>query len=746
MIGTFRCIAGALLLCRGLTLAQVPDCGGGGGEDNCQAAAIARLPGVPTTAALAAARARQQQRHVTEIRDPRKDAIPATQPAPVPPDPPTEFQLFAADSTGVTLPIYGSDLFHGVPATFAPVERQPVTADYAIGPGDELLLRVWGQVNLNLELTVDPTGAIYIPQAGSVPVSGVAFRELQEVLRGQLSRVFRNFELNVTMGQLRSIQIFVVGQARRPGSYTVSSLSTLVNAIFACGGPSPQGSMRRVALKRDNTVISEFDLYKLILDGDKSADRKLSAGDVIYFPVTGPQVALAGSVRNAAIYELKGAQTVEEAIHMAGGLTPVAGRQMARIERIGLHSRGVDELTLDGPGLSTPLANGDVIRFPSVAPRFDREVTLRGNVANPGRFPWRPGMRLSDIIPDKESLTTRSYWEKHNQLGFTPAPFGSPGGEDRTDLKAAGPDINWSYAVIERRSSKDLSRQLTPFHLGKLVLEHDPGQDVELRPADVVTIFTQRDLRVPVSQQNRFVRLEGEFKAPGIYEAGAGETLGQLIARTGGFTKDAYLYGAELTRESVRRDQQERLDRYIRDLEREAAAAVSTPEKEPSTDLTKRIADRLRTLRASGRIALPEIAGDGVDPIGKLLAIPLEDGDRFLAPPTPVTVNVLGAVYNAGAMLHNGGLRMRDYLRLAGGCTRAADRNRVFVIRADGTVMSKQSFGRLGPDFEMRHLKPGDSIVAPEALPKTPFVRHLRDWTQTFSQFGLSAAAINVLR
>lgn len=728
----------------------LPDCVNAT-DPACQPAvlgAIGRLPAAGRRAAVPATGSAAVT--ASDRRSARADEqAPAV--VPVPEDAPTEFQRFAAASTGSNLAIYGSDLFRGMPATFAPVERQIVTPEYVIGPGDELLLRVWGQVNLNLELTVDRTGAVYIPQVGSVAISGVAYRDLPDFLRGQLTRVFRNFDLNVTMGQLKAIQVFVVGQARRPGTYTVSSMSTLVNAIFACGGPSPQGSMRRIALKRDNTVISEFDLYRLILDGDKAADRKLSAGDVIYFPVTGAQIAVAGSVRNPAVFELKGAETLSDAIRMAGGLSPVANQNVAKIERVNRNTRDVDDLTLDAPGLASPVANGDVIRFLSVAPQFEREVTLRGNVANPGRFRWKPGLRIADIIPNKESLTTREYWERHNELGFLPIA-----GTGRTGaaISPIAPEINWTYAVIERRNSKDLSRQLVPFHLGKLVLERDPTENLELQPADVVTILTQQDLRVPVSQQSRFVRLEGEFKAPGIYEVKPGETLGQLVARTGGFSQDAYLYGAEFTRESVRRDQQERLDQAIRDLEREAAAESGRDrrmqgmvESVALTENSQRMVERLRNLRASGRIALTNAVESSDKPVAEMLSsIPLEDGDRFVAPPKPITVSVLGDVYNPGALLYDGKLRVQDYLALAGGCTRAADRNRVFVIRADGTVVSKQTFGRFGPSFEMLHLKPGDTIVAPQSLPKTTKLQGIRDWSQAIAQFGLGAAAVNVLR
>lgn len=185
----------------------------------------------------------------------------------LPPEPPNEFQRFVASSIGKILPIFGASLFEKVPTTFAPLDRVPVTADYVIGPGDEILLRVWGQLSWDLKLTVDRAGSVYLPQVGNVTVSGLQFRQLPAYLRSQLERVFRNFDLSVNMGQLRSIQIFVMGQARRPGTYTVSSLSTLVNALFASGGPSAQGSMRGIQLKRGSEVVVELDMYDLLLKG-----------------------------------------------------------------------------------------------------------------------------------------------------------------------------------------------------------------------------------------------------------------------------------------------------------------------------------------------------------------------------------------------------------------------------------------------------------------------------------------------
>src|SRR5262245_41555365 len=191
-----------------------------------------------------------------------------------------EFQDFIAASIGHTLPLYGYNLFQA-PSTFAPVENVPVTPDYVIGPGDELLIRAWGQIDVDYRAIVDRSGIINIPRVGAVPVAGVPYKDITAHVRKAVARNFRNFELMVTMGELRSIQVFVVGQARRPGAYTVSSLSTLVNAIFAAGGPSSRGSMRAIQLKRGASVVTELDLYDLIAFGDKSKrseERRVGKG------------------------------------------------------------------------------------------------------------------------------------------------------------------------------------------------------------------------------------------------------------------------------------------------------------------------------------------------------------------------------------------------------------------------------------------------------------------------------------
>jgi polysaccharide biosynthesis/export protein len=699
------------------------------------------------------------------IRTPAKlpvaaPVVPHETPPDASPQPPTEFQRFAASSTGELLPIFGASLFEHVPTTFAPLDRVPVTADYVIGPGDEILLRAWGQVNLELDLTVDRAGAVFIPQAGNLHVAGLRYEQVEGFLRAQLARVFRNFDLTVTMGQLRSVDVFVVGQVRRPGTYTVSSLSTLVNALFASGGPSPQGSMRHIQLKREGRVVTEFDLYDLLLKGDKSKDCRLLPGDVVYIPPVGPQAAVAGSVHNPAIYELNGETRAADLFQLAGGLSAIADGQRATLERV-RERRALEtvEVRLDAAGFATPVRDGDVLRVLAITPRFANAVTLRGNVANPGRFPWREGMRLRDIIPDKDSLVTREYWTKRNALGFAPqepAAPAAPGTEAaqkaaRTAIETTVPDMNWSYAVVERQNPRDLTAELIAFHPGKLILERDDSQNLPLLAGDVITLFSQGDVRVAMAQQTRFVRLEGEFQSAGVYAVRPGETLGQLIERAGGLTPQAYLYGAELLRDSTRADQQRRLDQFIRDLEAETEhsaglrlGAVSTSDEAAALNARlesqRRFIDHLRHIQATGRIVLNFDPGDRT--LGKLIEVALEDGDRFVVPARPATVNVLGAVYNQNSFLYEPNLRVADYLRNAGGPTRNADSSQTFIIRADGRVLPKH--GAHG--FDTLRLSPGDSVAVPEQLFKNSFLRGLRDWTQVFSQLTLGAAAVNVLR
>lgn len=721
-------------------------------------------------------------------------------PALNPSEPPTEFQNFVKTSTGHLLPIYGSSLFDKVPSTFAPPDGIPIPADHTVGPGDELEVRVWGQVDFSRRLRVDRNGDIFLPRAGRVSAAGLKLPELEEAVRAALRRVYINFDLSVTMSELRSMQIFVLGQARRPGTYTVSSLSTLVNALFVSGGPSSRGSLRDIQVKRGETVVTHFDLYDLLLGGDKSKDVALLPGDVIFIPDAGPRVAVEGSVQTPAIYELTGNTSFKDLIWYAGGRSATAG-QRAILQRIDKHATlHAEDISLSAEEFAGKPHDGDIIQILSITPRFERTVTLRGNVADPVRVAWYPGMKISALIPNKESLLTRGYWHVHNNLLYggqnvdgvddrktmsrgenispsdlyrenqrstsADASLGAAVSKTenlsirefigKNDLQPMAPDINWNYASIERLNTNTLSTHLIPFNLGKVVLEHDPASDIELAPGDVVTVFSSADIAVPREQQTKYVRLEGEVKRAGVYSVSPGETLQDVLDRAGGLTSNAYLYGAQFTRESTRKEQQQRysafLDQLENDINQNAATLsgrVISATQASSAQLTlaseRALVAKMRQANATGRIVLDlQPDSSGVDALPK---IPLENGDRLFVPPMPSTVNVVGMVNNQAAFLYASDLRLDDYLQEAGGPSRYADRGRTFVIRADGSVVAKQSRSRLfASGFGSVRMYPGDTLVVPTNVTKTTFLRGLLDWSQVVSNFGLGVAAINVLR
>ena len=722
----------------------------------------------------------------------------------LPPEPPTEFQRFVAASTGRMLPIYGARFFAIRPEAFGPLEQGPAPQDMTVGAGDELRIRIWGQINFSASLIVSREGEIYLPKAGAVHVAGLAFSAVAGHLRTALERVYRNFELSVDMGEIHSIQVYVTGQARQPGEYTVSALSTLVNAVFLCGGPSGAGSMRHVELRRQGKVLADFDLYTLLVKGDKSGDVQLQPGDVLFIPAAGPQVALLGSVRLAAIYELRGQESLEELLNTAGGRTAIASGGRISVERIVDHERRrAFELNSDAAGLAALLEDGDIVRIDPIISSYRETVTLRGSLANPGRFLWHQGMRLSDLLPDRESLISRDYWWRRTQLGLPAPELAVPGGygtmkrelPDKTNMASApgaqtafsnpgsqtafsnpgtqtafsnpgsqtafsipgaqtaisSPDAqtDWNFAVIERLNPATMTTSLLPFNLGKLVLDHDASQDLELQPSDVITVFSQDDIHPPIDEQTKYVQLEGEFVHAGVYSVAPGETLRSLVTRAGGLTAKAYLYGAEFTRKSTLALEQNSYNEYIEKLQHQmtrgsASSASASLDEVPAARITsanQELIARMRQLQPSGRIVLnlhPRSAGEN-----ELPEMPLEDGDTLYVPAIPATVQVIGAVLYQNAFLYRGG-RASNYLHMAGGPNRDADRGQIFILRADGSVIGRragQSIFSSGFDNERMH--PGDSVIVPEKRIKPGALSSFMAWSQLFSQTALSAASVN---
>lgn len=721
----------------------------------------------------------------------------------------SNFQRFVQQATGRALPIYGQDLF-SAPSGYAPISQALVPNDYILGPGDEIRLQVWGAIDAEQSLVIDRHGQINLPKVGVINLTGVRAGDLESVLRSRIGRVFTNFSLNATLGRLRSIQVYVVGQARQPGTYTVSSLSTLINALFEVGGPSSTGSMRNIQLKRDGRIVGEMDLYDFIARGDRSADVPLQPGDVIVIPPVGPRVAVLGAFEQPAIYELKGAGSIGEVLALGGGLSVLAKPGKALLERIDPAAdtaRHVEDFALDAAGLQRPLRDGDILTLFDISPQFANAVTLRGNVADPLRYPFVTGMRIRDLIPNREALITPDYYKRKNLLvqfedtrredtRREDTRREEPRGEDirkldtgwqdqawpttKDDRQLAKADtaavehgvrnlldeVNWDYAVIERLDRATLTTQLIPFNLRRAVIDGDEKHNLALQPGDVVTILSKKDLRVPQDRQTRLVRVEGEVAAPGIYQVEAGETLPQVLARLGGITPNAYLFGAEFTRESVRQQQQKNLDTVIRKLEAqqqgEAATLAANPQAVGNAQadfavqqqlvqqllLVQQQLARLKTLRSNGRISL-ELPPADMD-LAALPALPLEDGDAIHIPSRPGFVSAVGEVHNENAIIHRPGRTVGDVLKSAG-VSADAEPDNAFVLRADGSVMAARDHNSLFrmSSFADIELMPGDTVVVPAKLDRqtgwTKFVTGLKDWTQIIFQMGLGIAAWNTL-
>ena len=690
----------------------------------------------------------------------------------------TEFQRFVQVTSGRSLPLFGYNLFAG--RTFPSLQNVPVPADYVIGPGDEIALKIWGMVESDAPVQVDRNGQISLPKVGVVNVAGLKSSQLEGALRAQVGKYLKNFQLSATMGRLRSIQVFVVGHARKPGAYTVSSLSSLVSVLFESGGPAADGSMRKVQLKRDGRIISTIDLYKFIAEGDKSADTYLLPGDVIVIPPAGPRVAMMGALGTPAIYELAGAEeSISQVLSYGGGMLSLTTPHKVLIERINPSEvkapRSVIERALDSSGLSSTLKNGDVVTLFKIGQAFSNAVTLRGNVAMPLRYSYKPGMRVADLIPEREALIQQDYYARKNVLvqyekaekdGATKAGAEKPdavaGGvvsaeHQMNEVKNLLEEINWDYAAIERMDAKEVKTQLIPFNLAKAVGDKDPAHNLELQPGDVVTIFGVKDMPVPLAKRTQFVRISGEVKVPGFYQIQPGETLKQVLARAGGLTEQAYAYATELTREKARAQQQANLDKAIKRLETDIASqAVTTLQNASTADTAgavqaqlaaqKQLLARMQTLKPSGRIAL-ELDPDQPD----YPDFPLEDGDNITVPSKPGFVSVFGAVLAENTFIYRKGASVQDYVDRAG-LLREADLDAALIIRADGSVEGNAAhrrwFGSGG--FMSKELQPGDAIFVPEQFDRrsayTQFIQGAKDWTAIFYQFGLGAAAVKTLR
>jgi len=426
---------------------------------------------------------------------------------------------------------FGYDLFSGSPTTFAPATEIPVVSDYIIGPGDNINVQLFGKSSESFTLTVNRDGSVQFPELGPIILAGLTFDEMKNLLTNRVEKQLIGMNASITLGELRSIRIFILGDATRPGSYTVSSLSSMTNALFVSGGVRKIGSLRNIQLKRRGKVVSTFDLYDLLLKGDTSDDARLLPGDVIFIPPLGQTVAVAGEVKRPAIYELKNEADVTDLVALAGGYLPSAYPKASRLERINQEGdRTIIDVDLKtDTGAKTALFNGDFLQIYSVLEKMEDVVSLEGHVYRPGDFSFKKGMKVSDLINSIDNML--------------PAP----------DL---------DYALIVRETKPTREMKVLQVNLRSIFINSDTGSNVQLQAGDRLIIFAAIDDRLEIlepvietlrSQERqaepaKVVYVSGTINYPGEYPLTENMSVKELVFAGGGLKESTYTSAAEITR------------------------------------------------------------------------------------------------------------------------------------------------------------------------------------------------------
>lgn len=437
--------------------------------------------------------------------------------------------------TGVdALKPFGYDLFAGMPSTFAPATDIPVPSEYVIGPGDMIQVQLIGSSRGRYTLVVGRDGRINFPELGPVVVGGRRFDEVRAELEARVQEQMIGTTASIGMGELRSIRVFVLGDAETPGSYTVSGLSTITNALFVSGGVKKIGSLRKIQLKRNGKLITTLDLYDLLLNGDTSKDTRLLPGDVIFIPPVGATVGLSGQVRRPAIYELENETTAAQLVELGGGLLPDADPSLATLDRVDAQRRRITvAANLATPaGRTTKLQMGDTLRVPTIRPILEDSVTLSGNVHRPGEYQYIPGMRLSDVIPNLDEL---------------------------------GPNADQRYVLVRRELPPDRSIRVFSTDLERALGDINSAENFELAPRDQIFVFDLesgrdriidpllRELRMQsrIEEPTLEVSVAGKVRIPGRYPLEPGMRISDLLRAGGSLDEAAYGMQAELTRYEV---------------------------------------------------------------------------------------------------------------------------------------------------------------------------------------------------
>lgn len=699
---------------------------------------------------------------------------------------------------------FGYDLFDRQISTFAPSTDVPVPANYIVGPGDQLSLELYGNKNAQLRLTVGRDGRISVPELGPVYVAGQLFTSAKQEVESQVERHMIGVHANLTMGDTRTVRVFVLGDAKYPGSYTISGLGTITSALFSAGGVQPIGSLRKIELRRHGELVRKLDLYDMLIRGDTTDDARLLPDDVIFIPPIGPTVTVDGEVHRPAIYEIRNETSISEVVQLAGGLTPEADTAKVALTRIdGALHRVVLQVDLSAnAGRSEAVHNGDSLRVSRLRPTLDAGVVVQGYVYTPGAYAYHDGMHLTDVLrsvddlkpnadlhyvlirrespPDRrisvlsadlvaalqnpdsganlplmahdritvfdlqssrdrviepllEDLKLQSNIQRPEDVvridgrANVPGSYPFESGMTVRDLVRAGGGLSDAayagtaeltrYQVVDGESRKT---ELIQVNLAA-ALRGDVSANLQLQPFDSLSIK-----EIQAWTDTETITLKGQVKFPGRYSVKPGETLKSVLLRAGGLTQYAFPRGGVFTRRELRDREQKELDMLATRMQDDIAfvalqgTVANQAGAASALSVGQSLLSQLRQTKAVGRLVinLPRMLAS---PIGSQYDVVLRDGDQLIVPKVQQEVTVIGEVQTVTSHLYRPGLGRDDYIKLSGGMTARADKGRIYVVRADGSVVSNDGsrwFSASGVSIE-----PGDTIVVPlnaEHMPPLP--------------------------
>jgi protein involved in polysaccharide export with SLBB domain len=702
---------------------------------------------------------------------------------------------------------FGAALFRN--STAGPQDKSalniPVGPDYVLGAGDEVLIDYWGASSQHLQRVVDREGRISLPEAGSVVVAGRTLGEAQEIIQRTLSRQLRGITVDVSLGKLRSVRAFIVGDVKNPGAYDLSSLSTVLSALILAGGPTETGSYRIVKHYRGKALVEEVDLYDLMLKGVSSSQVHIESGDSILVPPVGPQVTVAGKVRRPAIYELRNEQTLDQVLDLAGGV-PVTGElTRIKVERVEAHERK-EMLSVNVGGATSVAAqdaftkfrvqDGDVVTVSPILPYSNRTVYLQGHVFRPGKYAYKNGLKVTDLVSSYDDLlpepADRAEIIRLHPPDFTPTviPFNlhdvlaktvpAPSLEPFDTVRIFGrydadaPKVSifgevlrpGEYPLAERMTAADLLRMAGGFKRSAyrqaadltsyvvvdgdhIDLEHrevridralagEADTDVLLKPGDVLTIrqiggWTDIGASITVT---------GEVMHPGRYGIERGERLSSILKRAGGFSSESYPYAAILDRAAVREASAKSREDMVARIQEQGMANPRTETLAGQRERLQLI-NRLKQIQPSGRMII-HITGSIEKWQNTIADVEVRAGDALYIPKRPNFVMVAGQVYNPSAISFSPGKHAGWYLKQAGGPTSLANKKDIFVVRANGTVVGRNSGEWWSGKTLGVTLQPGDTIFVPEkGAGSTALLKNLGESIQLLSG---AAVAVSVIR